>query len=51
VVRQSPAYPMQFMLKIYEFADSLERPELDDYRKSFVVEYFRGYRISPLAKS
>ena len=26
VVRQSPAYPMQFMLDIYEFADGPEPP-------------------------
>jgi hypothetical protein len=45
VVRQSPAYPMQFMLNIYEFADGpglASAPE--SYPKTFVVEGFRGYR-------
>jgi hypothetical protein len=47
VVRQSPAYPMQFMLGIYEFADG---PELgsraDRYPKEFVIDWFRGYRAA-----
>jgi len=40
-VEQSPAYPMQFMLGIYEFG-----PQSDgrDYPKRFVVESFRAYR-------
>lgn len=44
VVHQSPAYPMQFMLGIYEFADGplLGRPH--DYPKEFVVDWFRAYR-------
>jgi len=45
VVRQSPSYPMQFMLDIFEFADG---PGLassaEKYPKEFVVESFRGYR-------
>jgi hypothetical protein len=45
VVRQSPGYPMQLMLNIYEFADG---PDVasppDTYPKEFVVERFRGYR-------
>lgn len=45
VVRQSPAYPMQFMLDIYEFADSPESPSPPDrYPKVFVVQHFRGSR-------
>jgi len=45
VVHQSPAYPMQFMLNIYEFADGPELPsERSRYPKTFVVESFRGYR-------
>ena len=45
VVRQSPAYPMQFMLDIYEFADGPEPASARDrYPKVFVVEWFRGYR-------
>jgi hypothetical protein len=47
VVEQSPAYPMQFMLGIYEFPDDGQaagpaRP----YPKQFVVDWFRGYRPS-----
>ena len=37
-VHQSPGYPMQLMLGIYEF----ERR--GDYPKEFVVDYVRGYR-------
>jgi len=45
VIRQSPAYPMQFMLSIYEFADHPQLPSAPDrYPKTFVVERFRGYR-------
>ena len=43
-VGQSPGYPMQLMLNIYEFppteADGPPRP----YPKEFVVDYVRGYR-------
>jgi hypothetical protein len=50
VVRQSPAYPMQFMLGIYEFATRPERASpRERYPKEFVVEQFRGYR--PIAGS
>jgi hypothetical protein len=45
VVRQSIAYPMQFMLGIYEFADDPQPPSRPDrYPKAFVVDWFRGYR-------
>jgi Glycosyl hydrolases family 16 len=45
-VGQSPAYPMQLMLGIYEFAPEGGRgPEADAYPKSFVVDYVRGYRL------
>ena len=53
VVQQSPAYPMQFMLDIYEFADGPEPASPPDrYPKTFVVERFRGYRptIGPGAR-
>jgi hypothetical protein len=46
-VGQSPDYPMQLMLGIYEFAG-----ETDDgrttggYPKEFVVDYVRGYRLT-----
>ena len=54
VVRQSPAYPMQFMLNIYEFSEGPALPSpLDRYPKTFVVEHFRGYRpvAAPGARS
>jgi hypothetical protein len=45
LIRQSPAYPMQFMLGIYEFADHPRLPSaFERYPKTFVVERFRGYR-------
>ncbi len=40
LVHQSPAYPMQLMLGIYE----LSRQAGDEYPKEFVVDYVRGYR-------
>lgn len=47
VSRQSPGYPMQFMVGIYEFADG---PELgsraDRYPKEFVIDWFRAYRAA-----
>ena len=54
VVHQSPAYPMQFMLDIYEFADGPEPPSPPDrYPKIFAVEWFRGYRptVGPDARA
>jgi hypothetical protein len=45
VVRQSPTYPMQFMLNIYEFRDEpRSRTPHEGDAKTFVVERFRGYR-------
>jgi hypothetical protein len=45
-VDQSPAYPMQLMLGIYELPapDGDEQPT--SYPKAFVVDYVRGYRLS-----
>jgi hypothetical protein len=42
-VDQSPDYPMQLMLGIYEF-----EPDADPgrYPKEFAVDYVRGYRVS-----
>jgi Glycosyl hydrolases family 16 len=40
LVEQSPAYPMQFMLGIYEFPDGGQ----GSYPKEFVVDWFRGWR-------
>jgi rhodanese-related sulfurtransferase len=38
-VEQSPQYPMQFMLGIYEF-----RREATSYPKRFTIDRFRAYR-------
>jgi hypothetical protein len=48
IVRQSPAYPMQVMLGIYEFPLQDEGAELApaDYPKAFVIDYVRGYRLA-----
>jgi hypothetical protein len=47
VERQSPAYPMQFMLGIYEFADGpAPASSPDQYPKVFEVDRFRGSRRS-----
>jgi beta-glucanase (GH16 family) len=44
-VRQSPAYPMQLMVSLYEFppADGPD-PRTHGYPKAAVVDYVRGYR-------
>jgi hypothetical protein len=44
-VRQSPAYPMQLMLGIYEFPPREELARTTAYPKAFVVDYVRGYRL------
>jgi beta-glucanase (GH16 family) len=45
LVSQSPDYPMQLMLGIYEFPDDGEAGEpARPYPKQFVVDYIRGYR-------
>jgi hypothetical protein len=41
-VQQSPAYPMQLMLSIYEFPGG--EPSTAPYPKQFTVDYVRGYR-------
>jgi hypothetical protein len=45
VVEQSPGYPMQLMLGIYEFPDDgdADRPP-PPHPKEFVVDHLRGYR-------
>jgi hypothetical protein len=46
-VEQSPGYPMQFMLGIYEFPDDGQSTQpAHPYPKQFVIDYFRGYRRS-----
>jgi hypothetical protein len=44
VVEQSPAYPMQLMLGIYEFPDPTAQRRPPEYPKAFVVDYVRAYR-------
>lgn len=46
VVRQSPQYPMQLMLNIYDIGGA-EVVEAEHERKQFVVDYVRGYRPRP----
>ena len=47
-VGQSPSYPMQLMLSLYEFPDDAgERTLTGPYPKEFVVDYVRGYRRVP----
>ncbi|MGB7342251.1 MAG: glycoside hydrolase family 16 protein [Phototrophicaceae bacterium] len=45
-IYQSPNYPMQFMLNIYELPDAIgtNLVESHQYPKNFVVDYVRGYR-------
>jgi hypothetical protein len=47
-VGQSPSYPMQLMLILYEFPDDArDRTITGPYPKEFVVDYVRGYRLVP----
>ncbi len=41
-INQSPAYPMQFMLGIYELPDT--DPQNGHYPKQFMIDYIRGYQ-------
>lgn len=43
-VHQSPAYPMQLMLGIYEVPPAEGEEPTAQYPKAFVVDYVRGYR-------
>jgi Glycosyl hydrolases family 16 len=40
---QSPSYPMQLMLAIYEFPDRIDPSRAVAYPKAFVVDAVRGY--------
>jgi hypothetical protein len=42
---QSPGYPLQVMLGIYEFP-AADRRAASRYPKEFVVDYVRGYRLA-----
>jgi len=49
-VEQSPGYPMQFMLGIYEFPDDGQATQpAHRYPKQLVVDYVRGYRPASAA--
>ncbi len=41
-VMQSPAYPMQFMLGIYDIP--IQNKPQDSYPRHFIVDYFRAYQ-------
>jgi beta-glucanase (GH16 family) len=43
-VQQSPSYPMQLMLGIYEFPGDANNRDSTGYPKRFTVDYVRGYR-------
>ena len=46
-VEQSPGYPMQLMLGIYEFPPhEVLEPATDAYPKTFLIDYVRGYRLA-----
>ncbi|MFY0592986.1 glycoside hydrolase family 16 protein [Roseivirga sp.] len=42
-VHQSPDYPMQFMLNIYEVPVPSHNPKDNTYPKEFIIGYIRGY--------
>ncbi len=45
-VGQSPSYPMQLMLNLYEFPDATgDTFTAETYPKEFVVDYVRGYKL------
>jgi glycosyl hydrolase family 16 len=51
-VMQSPAYPMQLMLNVYEFADGpAPASAVDRYPKVFEVDWVRGWRRAERAAS
>jgi len=45
-IRQSPAYPMQLMLGIYEFREQVDKSAPQPYPKVFAVDAVRGYRLA-----
>jgi len=44
-INQSPDYPMQLMLGIYELPEQLRDASSQRYPKEFVVDYVRGYAL------
>jgi hypothetical protein len=45
-VAQSPAYPMQLMLSIYEFPPREDDEPPQRYLNMFEVDYVRGHRLT-----
>jgi len=45
-VEQSPDYPMQLMLGIYDFPPETGDQDNGGYPKAFTVDYVRGYRLT-----
>jgi Glycosyl hydrolases family 16 len=45
-VDQSPSYPMQLMLSLYEFPATAKDNAPTPYPKTFIVDYVRGYRLT-----
>jgi hypothetical protein len=45
-VDQSPAYPMQLMLGIYEFRERGTTDPADRYPKTFEIDYVRGFGLT-----
>ena len=45
-VEQSPAYPMQLMLSLYELPTDDNGAAAGEYPKGLVVDYVRGYRLA-----
>jgi len=43
-VAESPAYPMQLMLNVYEFARDEQDSSSDRHPKEFLVDWVRGWR-------
>ena len=46
-VSQSPTYPMQLMLSLYEFPPAEGDEPTTQYPKEFIVDYVRGYKFTP----
>ncbi|QLG44741.1 glycoside hydrolase family 16 protein [Costertonia aggregata] len=43
-INQSPNYPMQFMIDIFEFPDK-PQSEVSAYPKEFIIDYVKGYGL------
>ena len=46
-IRQSPQYPMQFMLGVYERPFEILERNSEDFPRVCEVDYFRGYHSKP----